>query len=83
MKSTKFRAAVAAVAVAPMIALGSGVATSAPAVEPPAPVQIAPVSDPVPAPDQVQPALLWWNPFLWWVCFVFPIFPLGTGICLV
>ncbi|MEV0033506.1 hypothetical protein [Nocardia sp. NPDC050793] len=79
MKSTKMRAAVAAVAIAPMIALGSGVATAAPAVEPPVPVQVAPASDQVPA--QIEPALLWWNPFLWWVCFIPPVFPFFTPIC--
>ncbi|MFX0578259.1 hypothetical protein [Nocardia nepalensis] len=81
MKNTKIRAAVAAVAIAPMIALGSGMTTAAQA-DPPVPVQVAPASDQVQQP-QADPALLWWNPFLWWVCFIPPIFPFGTGICLV
>ncbi|WP_433192959.1 hypothetical protein ACQP1G_30075 [Nocardia sp. CA-107356] len=80
MNKNSIRAAVAAAALAPMIALGSGVATSAPA-EQPAPVQVAPASEQ--APVQVEPAVLFWNPLLWWVCFVPPIFPFGTGICLV
>ncbi|MFE7798126.1 hypothetical protein [Nocardia sp. NPDC057440] len=79
MNTNKIRVVVAAVALAPMIALGSGVATAAPA-ESPLPVQVAP-SEPVPV--QVEPAVLWWAPWLWWVCFVPPIFPFGTGICLV
>lgn len=82
MNSTKIRAALAVAALAPMIALGSGVATAAPApVAPPAPVQVAPAAEQLP--PQVEPAVLSWNPLLWWVCFVPPIFPLGTGICLV
>ncbi|WP_157110238.1 hypothetical protein [Nocardia anaemiae] len=82
MKSTKIRAAVATAALAPMIALGSGIATADPApANPPAPVQVAPASEQLP--QAADPALLWWNPFLWWVCFIPPIFPFGTGICLV
>ncbi|MFE7718406.1 hypothetical protein ACFU44_05125 [Nocardia rhizosphaerihabitans] len=49
--SGKIRAAAAAFAVAPMIALGSGMATAEPAPVP------APISAPVPV-EQVQPAAL-------------------------
>jgi hypothetical protein len=80
MKNTKIRAAVAAAALAPMIALGSGFTTAAQA-DPPVPVQVAPASDQVQ--PQADPAILLFHPFLWWVCFIPPVFPFFTGICLV
>ncbi len=55
MTSTKVRSAIAAAACAPLIAMGAGVATAAPAADP-APAPVAPV------PADVQPAVL--SPFL-------------------
>ncbi|MFE3446891.1 hypothetical protein ACFXNW_27990 [Nocardia sp. NPDC059180] len=76
MSKNTFRAAVAAAAIAPMIALGSGIGTAAP-VEAPSPVQ-APVV-------QVEPAVLFSTipPFLWPlipVCFI-PFPHPGSFIC--
>ncbi|MFD4431060.1 hypothetical protein [Nocardia sp. NPDC058497] len=56
MATNKIRAAVAAATLAPMIALGSGIATAAPA-ESPVPVQIADISAPA-SPVQVEPVAL-------------------------
>ncbi|MGY2025969.1 hypothetical protein [Nocardia gipuzkoensis] len=56
MATNKIRVAVAAAALAPMIALGSGIATAAPA-ESPVPVQMADTSEPA-SPVQVEPAAL-------------------------
>jgi hypothetical protein len=55
MTSNKIRAAIATAALAPVIALGSGIATAAPA-ESPVPVQVADTSQP--APVQVEPVAL-------------------------
>ncbi|WP_157120413.1 hypothetical protein [Nocardia xishanensis] len=56
MATNKIRAAVAAAALAPMIALGSGIATAAPT-ESLVPVQMADTSQPA-SPVQVEPAVL-------------------------
>ncbi|WP_280261871.1 hypothetical protein [Nocardia abscessus] len=53
MTSNKIRAAIATAALAPVIALGSGIATAAPA-ESPVPAQVADTSQPV----QVEPVAL-------------------------
>ncbi|MGW6421191.1 hypothetical protein ACWF82_00800 [Nocardia sp. NPDC055053] len=49
MTTNKIRTTIAVAAIAPMIALGAGISTAAPA-EPPAPVQVAETSEIIPLP---------------------------------